>query len=182
MMEEAEQLKEHLIDIGNTKINGKHIFNGVNTDEKPINKNGSLADEYNTKKVRIEVAKGIKLQANVDPDKVFNKALFNRIDDFIGRLGNEENDSIEKSIGELDESINDTINARANLGARMNRLDLVENRLDEQEVNAKATMSKNEDVDYEKAITELITQETMHRAALSAGSRIIQPSLVDFLR
>ena len=49
-------------------------------------------------------------------------------------------------------------------------------------VSAKKQMSENEDVDYEKAITEMITQEAIHRAALSVGARIIQPSLVDFLR
>src|SRR5699024_1426278 len=36
MLNEAEQLKEHLRDIGNTKVNGVYIFNGVNTDELPI--------------------------------------------------------------------------------------------------------------------------------------------------
>ena len=82
----------------------------------------------------------------------------------------------------MDIGINNIVNARAELGARMNRLELVENRLSEQEVIATQTMSQNEDIDYAKAITELITQESLHRAALSAGARIIQPSLVDFLR
>lgn len=64
----------------------------------------------------------------------------------------------------------------------MNRLDLVENRLSEQEVIAKRVMSDNEDADMEKVIMNLKTQESVHRAALAAGSRIIQPTLLDFLR
>lgn len=183
MMEEAKQLKEHLIDIGNTKVNGNYIFNGVNTDEKPIiNDDGEVEIEHNNKKVMIEVAKGTDMQANVNPEKVFNEEMFETIDDFIERLGGDAEEPINQSIEDIDEAINNTVNARADLGARMNRLELVENRLDEQEVIAKATMSENEDVEVEKAITNLITQETMHRAALSAGSRIIQPSLLDFLR
>ena len=51
-----------------------------------------------------------------------------------------------------------------------------------QEGIAKKQMSENEDIDYEKVITEMLTQESIHRAALSVGARIIQPSLVDFLR
>ena len=43
-------------------------------------------------------------------------------------------------------------------------------------------MSDNEDVHIEKVITELITQESIHRAALAVGARIIQPTLLDFLR
>jgi flagellar hook-associated protein 3 FlgL len=43
-------------------------------------------------------------------------------------------------------------------------------------------MSDNEDIDIEKVIMELKSHETVHRAALSAGARIIQPTLLDFLR
>lgn len=185
MKKEAEQLKEQLIDLGNTKTNDKYIFNGTDTDTKPIevdeDENGEIQPGGNNEKVMIEVAKGTELQANVEPGEVFNDELFKRVDNFIDRLENDEDEPIDESIGELDKSIEDTINARADLGARMNRLELVENRLSEQGVIAEKTMAENEDVDYEKAITDLKTQETMHRAALSAGSRIIQPTLVDFL-
>ncbi|KPD00119.1 flagellar hook-associated protein FlgL [Geobacillus sp. BCO2] len=43
-------------------------------------------------------------------------------------------------------------------------------------------LSDNEDVDLEKVITDLKTQESVHRAALAVGARVIQPTLVDFLR
>jgi len=43
-------------------------------------------------------------------------------------------------------------------------------------------MSDNEDIETEQVIMELKSHETLHRAALSAGARIIQPSLLDFLR
>jgi len=55
-------------------------------------------------------------------------------------------------------------------------------RLEMQEGAAKKQQSENEDIDYEKVITEMLTQEAIHNAALSVGARIIQPSLVDFLR
>lgn len=182
--EEVAQLKEHLIDIANTSVNGKHIFNGTGTDTAPISKNDNdeLQIEYNTDPVKIEVAHGTKLQVNVDGASVFTADLFNEIDDFIKALDTDDQEGIEQSIGTLDKNINNIINKRADLGARMNRLELVENRLGEQEIVAKKTMSDNEDIDYEEVITNLITQESLHRAALSAGSRIIQPSLLDFLR
>ena len=33
-----------------------------------------------------------------------------------------------------------------------------------------------------QAITDLTMKETVYRSALAAGARVIQPSLVDFLR
>jgi flagellar hook-associated protein 3 FlgL len=180
IMKEAEQLKQHLIDIANTNVNGKHIFNGTNTNASPFNEN----DEFipNTDKVTIEVAGGMKLDANINPEAAFGNDLFDNLQGFITALDDNDQSGIQESIENIDEGINQIINTRADLGARMNRLDLIENRLAEQEIVATKTMSDNEDVDYAETITKLITQESLHRAALSAGSRIIQPSLVDFLR
>ncbi|SDQ25192.1 flagellar hook-associated protein 3 FlgL [Virgibacillus subterraneus] len=192
IMEEAEQLKEHLVDIANTEVNGKYIFNGTSTDTKPVttNENGDITKiAINSDPVMIEVANGTKLQANVDAGSVFagdpDSAgdMFGEIDTFINALADGKDQSaIEDSIKSLDANIDNVVNARADLGARMNRLELVENRLSEQEVIATQTMSENEDIDYEKVITKLTSQESIHRAALSAGSRIIQPTLMDFLR
>ncbi|MGY0693529.1 flagellar hook-associated protein FlgL [Virgibacillus sp. FSP13] len=186
--EEVEQLKEHLIDIANTNVNGKYIFNGTKTDTKPVESDGTITIPTNSDPVTIEVANGTKLKANVDAESVFsgdpNTAddLFGDIDTFIKALEDDDQAAIEQSLDTIDKNIDNVINARADLGARMNRLDLVENRLGDQEISAKRMMSENEDIDYEKVITQLITQQSVHRAALSTGSKIIQPSLVDFLR
>lgn len=205
--QEAEQLKEHLVDIANTKVNGKYIFNGSNTGEAPVkvdgegnivddagerimNDNGTMKDEkqlkFGEKPVKIEVSDGTKIQANVDGNRVFGgedeNNMFSAINKFVTALGDDKQKDISASISDLDEQIDDVVNARADLGARMNRMELIEDRLAEQKEVATKMMSSNEDVDYEVAITDLITQESMHRAALAAGSRIIQPSLMDFLR
>src|SRR5699024_10554391 len=181
---EAEQIKQDLIDIANTKVNGKYIFNGTNTGEAPIKEGESV--NFNTNFVKIEVAAGTVLEANVNPENVFGddeSNMFKDIKSFIETLnGDNQETDLNQYIEDFDQRIDNVINARADLGARMNRLDLIEDRLGDQEIVATKMMSDNEDVDYAKAITELITQESIHRAALAAGSRIIQPSLVDFLR
>lgn len=178
---EVVQLKDHLIDIANTSVNDKHIFNGTETKEKPVteNEDGTIEVSEGANPVMIEVAKGTRLQVNVDPGKIFNEQFFLDIDTFIDGL---DSGDVDESFGALDDNINNLINGRANLGARMNRLELIENRIDEQEVIATRTMSENEDIHLDEAITDLITQESLHRVALSAGSRIIQPTLMDFLR
>jgi len=181
---EVEQLKQHLVDIANTNVNDKYIFNGTNTTEAPYNTDGSQSEGYNSNPVLIGVAGETSLKANVNGEDVFGgePGIFAAIDTFINKLGSGAEEDMSESISQLDEGINKVINARADLGARMNRLELINNRLDEQEVVATKTMSENEDIDYSEVITKLITQESIHRAALATGSRIIQPTLIDFLR
>lgn len=181
---EIEQLEEHLMELGNTFVNGKYIFNGTNTKDRPITETENGYDvSTDNSDVIIEVGNGTRIKVNVNPEDVFTNELFEDIAALKAILSGEQDRSeLDGRIEALDRHINNTINARADLGARINRIELVEDRLDEQIVLAKKTMSENEDIDFEEAITNLITQESLHRAALSAGSRIIQPSLVDFLR
>lgn len=179
--QEVKQLRDHLVDIANTNVNDKYIFNGTDTARAPVDFDGEdIVVDHNTEPFYIAVSSQTLVQANVKPDQVFTQEMFDDIRELMNRLENEED--LDESIGALDTHINNTINTRSELGARMNRLELIENRLDEQEIIATRTMSDNEDVHFEEAITNLITQESLHRAALAAGSRIIQPTLIDFLR
>lgn len=185
--EEAEQIKQDLVDVANAKVNDKYIFNGTKTNERPVNiVDGEVIFNFDDTAVEIEVAAGVNIAANTSGNKVFTDGqtdMFTVIDSFIANLksGNANGD-IDQSIGALDGVIDNVINARADLGARMNRLELVENRLEQQEIVATGSISANEDVNYAEAITNMMTQASIHQAALSSGARIIQPSLIDFLR
>jgi len=186
--EEAKQIRDDLISVANMKVNDRYIFNGTDTKnplvETNTDVNGELTIEINEnqKPVNINISENIELQANVDGGKVFGGKFFENINKLVNALEDDDQAVISESIDTIQENVDAVINERASLGARMNRLDLVENRLSNQENSAKNIMSKNENVDIEVAITNLLTQETMHRAALSAGARIMQPTLVDFLR
>lgn len=177
--QEVAQLKEHIVEIANTQVNDKYIFNGAHTDTPLVKDNDTDFDTYVP--VEIEVSKGTNLTASINGKDIF-EGLVTTLDTFVNQLNSDDSNGINNSIGEISKGIDKIIDTRADLGARMNRLELVESRLSEQETIATKTMSENEDVDYAKTITELITQESIHRAALSAGSRIIQPTLLDFLR
>ena len=71
---------------------------------------------------------------------------------------------------------------RAVVGAKVNRLDLQQSRLESTKSNYTELLSQVQDADLAKVIMELKTQENVYRASLAAGSRIIMPSLADFLR
>lgn len=175
---EFEQLQKQIHDIANTKVGDKYIFSGTKTGT-PLVKDGKFEDDLTKFKtdVNIDVFDGVELNVNSK-----NAAeMFKQIDDmFAGFV--KDDATFENSIGDIDKMMDSVLEERADLGARQNRAELMNNRLESQVGIAKKQMSQNEDIDIEKVITELITQESVNRAALSAGARIIQPSLVDFLR
>jgi flagellar hook-associated protein 3 FlgL len=175
--EEIKQLKEHLIDIGDTQVGGKYIFGGDQTNVRPSE------SDYPEGKIDIEVFSGIKLQVNTEGANLFKDMLKEGgdIDQLISAL---EGDSanIGAMLEVVDKNIDNFLSEWASIGARQNRVELMEDRLSQQEVFSTRILSDNEDVDVEKVIVQLTSQESVLRATLSAGSRIIQPTLVDFLR
>lgn len=174
---EVDQLKEQLETIAQTQVGGKYIFNGENTNKAPT------AGDFSDGDIELEIFDGIKLNVNTKGSELF-KSVFNTLDSLKSKLEDKtaSDTDISGFLDTLDSEIDHFLKIQADVGAKQNRVDMMKDRLSSQETIATEIMSKNEDVEIEKVITELITQESVQRAALSVGARIIQPSLVDFLR
>ena len=146
----------------------------------------SLKDAVSTnpEDVEIEILKGVKLPVNVDPKNVFTNELFGDIQALKQALEDPSTSAqdLTEMLDVVDYHINNFVDERADLGARVNRVEMVDQRVQQQQVIAQRIMSDNEDADMERVITEMLSQENVHRAALSATGRIIQPTLMDFLR
>lgn len=177
---EVAQLKEQIASIADTQIGGKYIFGGTKTNIPP-SKDFSQA----VGQIEVEVFSGIKLPLNFEGADLFSDLVGD--DGEINKLVNSLNaNASEEEIGQylstLDAQMDNLLSARATIGARQNRVELMDDRLSSQEVFSTRILSDNEDVDLERVIIDLTSQESVHRAAMSVGARLIQPTLMDFLR
>ncbi|MBE5951504.1 MAG: flagellar hook-associated protein 3 [Lachnospiraceae bacterium] len=76
----------------------------------------------------------------------------------------------------------ETLNvATADLGGRYKRLQLTESRLSDQQVDFEDLLSQNEDADLVDTIIKYSAAETVYNSSLSAASKLVQTSLLDFL-
>jgi len=182
---EITQLREQIQDLANTKVGDKYIFSGTNT-QTPLHDGTNFADLLIAtglnKEVKMEVYDGVEINVNTTGIQ-----LFSDIDALLGEIETSLGDGsagtvISGYLTDISKMQNNVLEKRADIGARQNRVEMMENRLASQEIIATKRMSENEDIDYEKTITEMITQESIHTAALSVGSKIIQATLVDFIR
>ena len=71
--------------------------------------------------------------------------------------------------------------AVSDLGGRYNRLLLTQSRLGDQQVDFEDLLSSNEDVDLVDTIIKYTSAETIYNSSLSAASKLVQSSLLDFL-
>lgn len=205
---EIDQIREQLQDIGNTKVADKFIFTGTKT-QAPLFIDGEInpdlleLDDTTTpptltdnlipaasSEVKMEVFDGIQIDVNSSDAA----GLFQQVDQLMGKISeamdNSDGDEIGNLLGGIADGTDDTLSelqnkvleARADVGARQNRVEMMTNRLETHEINVTKQMSENEDVDYAKTITEMVNYESIHQASLSVGANIIQQTLVDFIR
>ena len=82
----------------------------------------------------------------------------------------------------LDKGINSVITSLGQIGARFNRVESMRDAAEGQLLNLANNLSEVEDIDLPKTIVDLQMQEVAYKAALGATARVVQPSLLDFLR
>jgi len=195
--EEVKQLKGQLIDVSNSKLNGKYIFNGETYDVKPYDfptsADGSL-DTTNAAsvvtdkgKINFIVGESVQLPINVNGNEVFgfeteDDHLFVTVDNIIKALASGDTKELSNQLENIDTRMNKMLAIRAEIGAKTNRVDLMTDRLTDLEINLTDMQAKVEDADVAEVMMKAKIQENIYNASLSAGAKIISPSLVDFLR
>ncbi len=95
---------------------------------------------------------------------------------------NNDGEAAGKLIGNLSEGINQLLNHRAAVGAKVIRLESANRRLTDLDFNFNQLLSEIEDADLTKLVADLAMKENSYQAAMLAAAKIIQPSLLNFLQ
>ena len=213
--EEIEQLREELVQVGNTTHADRYIFSGYKTDEKLFDKYGNYnialtmkdddeeaTDETNETKKKAEIFEyniGVSetVKVNTLGGSVFGVAegdytsdvtkgskpyLIAVFDKLSGALTKNDQEIIQKSITRLQECTEQVLAVRSEVGAKMNRLDLTEKKLDVQIEGTTELLSYNEDVDMAEISMQIAMAQNVYISSLMTGAKVIQPTLVEFLR
>jgi flagellar hook-associated protein 3 FlgL len=182
---QLDSIGKDLLSKANTQYMGRSIFAGNSsagaayTDGNPPVYNGDAS----TVERRISPNTTIQVDANgaaiFGPDKngdsVFG--LLKTIADTLRGGGD-----VSAHIDAMDKALSTVINGSAEVGARHAQL------LRAQDANANAVVdlenqrSGIEDLDLSKAYLDVKTQEVSYQAALGVTAKVLQPTLMDFLR
>ncbi|HHU68877.1 MAG TPA: flagellar hook-associated protein FlgL [Thermoanaerobacterales bacterium] len=185
---EVTQLKQQLVHEANSTYSGRYIFAGYKTDKPPYeidSATNAVIYKGDNSKIEYEVGPFNTICINFTGPEVFNSPhdLFQVLESFEDALDAGDTEAIGGIIlKNINDSLENVITVRADLGALVNRIEMAKNRLEDDMINLKGILSETEDVDIAEAIMELKMQENVYMTSLAAGARIIQPSLLDFLR
>ena len=184
---EVKELRDEMVDISQSKLGDDYIFSGQRSEEKPfqvVDNAGDYVEYQGDKKgINREINEGVKMNVNFNGEKVFKDEIetLNNVYETL-KDENSTGEDVNSYLSEMDDGLNNFAELRSEVGAKLNRVEMTESRLESQEVHIKEIKSENEDVDLAKTITDLKMEETVYKASLSSGARIMQQSLVDFIR
>ena len=108
--------------------------------------------------------------------------LFKALDKLSGALSTGDQAGIGDALEQIDSGKEQVLNSWTSLGAKQSRVEGMNQRLKEGNLTLQTLASKNDDVDMAEAIMKLKTEESVYQASLASSAKIIQPSLLDFLR
>lgn len=186
----ADSIDAHLtrmIDLANTNSNGRFIFAGTEVDTKPfeINDAGSRVDYFgNLDDFEINISNTERAAINQNGFKLFKQEIdiFSVFIDLKDALLANDQDAVGELIQDVDTAQAHIGTLQGETGARLQRLELTRNQLEEFDLQLAELISVEIDVDMTEAILELQTSQVALEAGLQTSARVLQPSLLDFLQ
>jgi flagellar hook-associated protein 3 FlgL len=185
---EIDQIRAGLISNANVTYLDRPVFGGITAGKTAYTADGELSDPdsigLGTGVVRT-VADGTKVRVDIEGPEVFGEDgdnLFDHLSALSAALRSGDLDAVADNVDALDTDVKRITNVRSDIGARTNRVEQAQSVASDATLSLNNSLSEVENVDLPKATVDLQLQEVAYQAALAATSRVVQPSLLDFLK
>jgi flagellar hook-associated protein 3 FlgL len=179
---EIEGIRNELMARANTTMLGRPVFAGT-TDA-----GAAFASDYSFNgvpdaQVLRRVSDGTSVRVDADGAQVFGEgeaSVFALLDSVVADLRGGTN--VAPRLGEIDERLAAMRSAQGAVGVRQAQIERAKSTTLDASVELEAQRAAVEDVDSVEVLVQLQAQELVYRSALAVTGRVLQPSLMDFLR
>jgi flagellar hook-associated protein 3 FlgL len=190
---EVTAIREDMLGVANTTISGRPVFGGVTAGNTAYDQdgvyvglgNGGTADHPVNR--RISDAESLRIDVTgpeVFGDDTAGADLFSLVQGIADKLNASpvDADGLRADLDALATAQARISTAQATVGARTNRVEKAAELSSARQFTLTSQLKDLEDVDVAKASVELSAQQLGYQAALSVTAKILQPTLMDFLR
>lgn len=178
---ELRGIRANLVELANTQYLGRPVFGGTTAGATAFDATGTYTGDGGSVERRVGADSSVRV--DVDGRAAFGSgpgSVFAALDGIVADL--EAGRTTGGGIAVLDASLERLTGALSDVGARTNRIEALRLKADDTAITLRSAQSQIEDIDLPKAIMELQMQTVAYQAALGATGKVLQPSLLDFLR
>lgn len=182
---EMDQLIQQLAQVANTNFGGAYIFSGhqTQTPAYAVTGNPPAAITWqgdNGQRIR-QISAQDAVAVNVVGNDVFG-TMFQDLMTLRDNLNsNASTTTINGSLADIDKALNGVLNARADVGARVNRFEATTARSEEMDTNLQELRANIEDIDVAETIIQFTAAQNALQAALGAIGKTSNMTLLNYL-
>ena len=181
----VQNIREQMVQLGNSKMGNVYVFSGFQTLTPPFIPSGtSVFYTGDSGYYSVMTADNMETRIEADGRRIFQGAedVFDALDQLIVGLQTDDVTLIQNQINRF-EQVQDQIQmVRAESGAKYQQLELVEQQTARLKLTFEEMMDNTEKANIEETIIDFNNQELAYELSLNAAAKIIQPTLMDFLR
>lgn len=164
------------------------LYNGL--DLASLTGNEDILKKEKEQNISLEVGYGLQMSISmtaIDVVGVGENNFFKTMNDIIDLMNSDSSteDVVGKLsgyLGKLDKAHNTITSCLVKAGAMTTQIDILDERYAEDIINYNEIRSQIEDIDSAETIMDWKMAEAVYKQSLSAGARVIMPTLLDFLK
>ncbi|MGZ4445115.1 MAG: flagellar hook-associated protein FlgL [Nocardioides sp.] len=183
MATEVDQIRQGLLGDANATYLGRPVFGGVTAGDTAYDATGAYLGAPGA--VVRTVADGVQVRVDQDGPTTFGTDgdnVFTHLDALSVALRTGDQAGITQAIDLLGKDATRITNAQTDVGTRTARIEQAQTKAGDAELSLTSALSEIENTDLPKATVDLQLQQVAYQAALAATAKVIQPSLMEFLR
>ncbi len=181
---EVDKIRESLLGSANTRYLDRPVFGGITAGDRAFDPTtGNFVGQSGA--VNRTIGAGPPVDVQVDGQAVFGPdgdSLFTHLADLSAALRSGDATAMGNVVGVLNGDMNTITSTVSDVGTRYNRLEAATQAAADAELSLTTSLTEIENTDLPKATVELQMQEVAYQAALASTARVLQPSLLEFLR
>jgi flagellar hook-associated protein 3 FlgL len=187
LAKEVTNLRESLMGLANTRYLDRPVFGGFTAGGTAYDATTGAYRPGPVGQVERTVADGTPVRVDLDGPSAFgadgaDDQLFAALASIAANLTAGNTAALDTDLGNLDTAVSRLQTVLSDVGARYNRVEQMRQIADDRVLTLRGQLSDVEDIDLPKTIMDVKLQETAYQAALAATARVVQPSLLDYLR
>lgn len=178
----VQNIRDQLLQLGNSKMGNVYVFSGFQTLTPPFDASGAYNGDNGYYSVM--TADNMEMQVEADGSRIFQGAedVFDALDQLIVGLQTDDVTLIRNQIDRFDQAKDQLEMVRAESSAKYEQLELVEQQTAKLHMTFEEMMDSTENANVEETIIDFNNQELAYELSLNAAAKIIQPTLMNFLK
>nr|WP_288525483.1 flagellar hook-associated protein FlgL [uncultured Romboutsia sp.] len=155
----------------------------------------------NTDDLKADISSGINIDYNISVGEILNIKdgngntvnlldEINNLSTLMNNIANGDEQTAAKAKetllndtkGKIDTLFDHVVNERTSLGVRVSTAEKIKELNDEDILNIQDVLSKTQDTDVVEKFIELKSAEMIYQASIQVGAKLIQPTILDYIR